>query len=58
MSAKPKYKRLLLKVSGEALLGDQEFGIDTKMTAKIAGDIKAAADMGCEIGVVVGIGCL
>jgi len=56
MSAKPKYKRLLLKVSGEALLGDQEFGIDTKMTSKIAGDIKAAVDMGCEIGVVVGGG--
>ena len=56
MSAKPKYKRLLLKVSGEALLGDQEFGIDTKMTSKIAGDIKAAVDLGCEIGVVVGGG--
>ena len=56
MNAKPKYKRLLLKVSGEALLGDQEFGIDTKMTSKIAGDIKAAVDMGCEIGVVVGGG--
>ena len=56
MTVKPKYKRLLLKVSGEALLGDQEFGIDTKMAGKIAGDIKAAVDMGCEIGVVVGGG--
>ncbi len=56
MTGNPKYKRLLLKVSGEALLGDQSFGIDSKMTAKIAGDIKAAVDMGCEVGVVVGGG--
>ena len=56
MTAKPKYKRLLLKVSGEALLGDQKFGIDPKMTAKIAGDIKAAVELGCEIGIVVGGG--
>lgn len=56
MSSKPKYKRILLKVSGEALLGDQQFGIDSKMTTKIAGDIKAAVDLGCEIGVVVGGG--
>ena len=56
MSAKPKYKRLLLKVSGEALLGEQGFGIDAKMTAHIARDIKAAVDLGCEIGVVVGGG--
>lgn len=56
MSAKPLYKRLLLKVSGEALLGDQGFGIDANMTAQIAGDIKAAVELGCEIGVVVGGG--
>ncbi len=56
MNEIPKYKRLLLKVSGEALLGDQSFGIDPNMTAKIASDIKAAVDMGCEIGVVVGGG--
>jgi uridylate kinase len=56
MTREPKYKRLLLKVSGEALLGDQSFGIDAKMTSKIAADIKAAVDMGCEIGVVVGGG--
>jgi len=56
MSTKPLYKRLLLKVSGEALLGEQGFGIDAKMTAQIAADIKAAADIGCKIGVVVGGG--
>ena len=37
-------------------MGDQSFGIDPKMTAKIASDIKAAVDIGCEIGVVVGGG--
>jgi uridylate kinase len=56
MNDKPIFKRLLLKVSGEALLGDQSFGIDPAMTAKIASDIKAAVDMGCEISVVVGGG--
>lgn len=56
MNAKPEFKRLMLKVSGEALLGDQGFGIDPKMTAQIAADIKAAVDIGCEIGVVVGGG--
>jgi len=56
MTGKQKFKRVLLKVSGEALLGDQSFGIDPKMVAKIAGDIKAAVDIGCEIGVVVGGG--
>ena len=56
MNAKPKFKRLMLKVSGEALLGDQGFGIDPKMTTQIATDIKAAVDMGCEIGIVVGGG--
>ena len=56
MSGSPKYKRLLLKVSGEALLGEQSFGIDPKMTAQIAADIKAVVNMGCEIGIVVGGG--
>ncbi|MCF6320448.1 MAG: UMP kinase [Rhizobiaceae bacterium] len=56
MNTKPKYKRLLLKVSGEALLGDQGFGIDAKMAAQMAADIKAATQLGCEIGVVVGGG--
>lgn len=51
-----KYKRILLKISGEALLGDQEFGIDPKPVEMIAHEIKAAHDEGAEIAVVVGGG--
>ena len=56
MSAKPAYKRILLKVSGEALMGSQGFGIDPAMTKQIATDIKAAVELGCEIAIVVGGG--
>lgn len=51
-----KYKRILLKISGEALLGDQEFGIDQKPVEMIATEIKNALDLGVEIAVVVGGG--
>lgn len=51
-----KYKRILLKISGEALLGDQEFGIDQKPVQMIANEIKIAHDAGAEIAVVVGGG--
>jgi len=51
-----KYKRILLKISGEALLGDQEFGIDQKPMEMIANEIKEAHDEGVEIAVVVGGG--
>lgn len=51
-----KYKRILLKISGEALLGDQEFGIDPKPVEMIANEIKLAHDEGAEIAVVVGGG--
>jgi len=51
-----KYKRILLKISGEALLGDQEFGIDPKPIEMIAHEIKSAHDEGAEIAVVVGGG--
>lgn len=51
-----KYNRILLKVSGEALLGEQEFGIDQKPVAMIANEIKQAHDLGAEIAVVVGGG--
>ena len=51
-----KYKRILLKISGEALLGDQEFGIDYKPVEFIANEIKQIHDMGVEIAVVVGGG--
>ena len=51
-----KYKRLLLKLSGEALMGKTGYGIDTEVVARLAGDIKGASAAGCEIGVVVGGG--
>ena len=51
-----KYKRILLKISGEALLGTQQFGIDLEPVKMIAGEIKKALDMGAQIAVVVGGG--
>ena len=51
-----KYKRILLKISGEALLGDQQFGIDQAPVKMIANEIKKALEMGAEVAVVVGGG--
>ncbi len=50
------YKRILLKISGEALLGTQQFGIDLEPVKMIAGEIKKALDLGAQIAVVVGGG--
>ncbi len=52
----PKYKRVLIKVSGEALAGTQGFGLDGKTLDSIAETIKICSDMGVEIAVVVGGG--
>lgn len=51
-----KYKRVLIKISGEALLGEQQFGIDQNPVRMIAEEIKKARDLGAEIAVVVGGG--
>ena len=51
-----KYKRILLKISGEALLGTQQFGIDQEPVKMIANEIKKAIEMGAQIAVVVGGG--
>ena len=51
-----KFKRILFKVSGEALMGDQDFGHDPKAMSSIVAQIKNAHDMGCEICLVVGGG--
>lgn len=56
MPQEPQYKRVLLKCSGEALLGNQEYGIDVETATRIAQDIKSARDMGVEVCVVVGGG--
>jgi uridylate kinase len=50
------YKRVLLKLSGEALMGKREFGLDTDTVNAIANDIKAVVDMGVEVSVVIGGG--
>ena len=50
------YKRILLKLSGEALKGNTEFGIDPRTVRDIAEEIKAAHDAGIQIGIVVGGG--
>ncbi|MDB4921889.1 UMP kinase [Mucilaginibacter sp.] len=50
------YKRILLKLSGESLMGDKQYGIDNKQVLQYAQDIKAVKDKGMEIAVVVGGG--
>lgn len=54
-SASP-YKRVLLKLSGEALAGDAGFGIAPEILSHIAGEVKAVADTGVELGIVIGGG--
>lgn len=56
MSEHTTYKRVLLKVSGEALMGSKAFGIDVDMTDKIAGEVKKAHDAGVDICLVIGGG--
>ncbi|MCR9139493.1 MAG: UMP kinase [Alphaproteobacteria bacterium] len=56
MHSKPTYKRVLLKASGEAMMGEQGFGIDVAVADRIASDIAEARAMGVEVGVVVGGG--
>jgi len=51
-----KYKRVLLKLSGEALMGDKSFGFDTDVVAQYANDIKTIVDIGVEVAVVIGGG--
>ncbi|HOS49639.1 MAG TPA: UMP kinase [Bacteroidia bacterium] len=51
-----KYKRILLKLSGEALMGEKQFGIDNKRISQYADDIKTIVDMGAEVAIVIGGG--
>ena len=53
---KPKYKRILLKLSGEALAGEKGFGIDPETLGKVCDSIKRVVDMGVEVAIVVGGG--
>jgi len=51
-----KYKRILLKLSGESLMGEKEYGIDARVLKQYAGEIAAARELGVEIGIVIGGG--
>jgi len=51
-----KYKRVLLKLSGEALMGDQGFGIDPQITLRIASEIEDVHNLGVQVAVVIGGG--
>ncbi len=52
----PKFKRILLKLSGESLMGEQGYGIDVKRLNEYAAQIKEIHDLGVEIGIVIGGG--
>lgn len=53
---KAKYKRIVLKISGEALQGKSEYGVDPHVMLSIAGQIKEVKDLGCEVAIVIGGG--
>jgi uridylate kinase len=53
---RPRYQRVLLKLSGEALLGNQAFGIDNRVLSRVAGEIGDAVKLGIKVAVVVGGG--
>lgn len=52
----PKYKRILLKLSGESLMGDKSFGFDTSVLGQYAQDIKLITELGVQVAVVIGGG--
>jgi uridylate kinase len=56
VAAAPVYRRILLKASGEALMGEQNYGIDVNVARSVAEELKEVAEMGVEVAVVVGGG--
>ena len=52
----PRYKRVLLKISGEALMGERAYGLDPDMVSQVANEIKSVWDLGGEVCVVIGGG--
>ena len=56
MSHPPSYKRVMLKVSGEALMGDGEYGLDTQTCRRIAEDVRGVVSLGVEVCMVIGGG--
>jgi uridylate kinase len=51
-----KYKRILLKLSGEALMGNRQYGIDNERLQEYAAEIKKVVEKGCEVAIVIGGG--
>ncbi|WP_428980212.1 UMP kinase [Catenovulum adriaticum] len=58
MNPKTEYRRVLLKLSGEALMGDEGFGIDPKILDRMAQEIKELVEFGVQVGIVIGGGNL
>ena len=56
MPSQPKYRRVLLKLSGEALMGPKEFGLDSETVERIASEIAAVHKMGVQVCLVIGAG--
>ncbi len=56
MSDQPAYKRILLKLSGEALMGDDQYGINSATIERIVAEIKSVVELGVEVAVVIGGG--
>jgi uridylate kinase len=54
--SQPAFKRILLKLSGEALLGNSDYGIDPEMMQRIAGEIRDVHALGVQVGIVIGGG--
>ncbi|HRC27090.1 MAG TPA: UMP kinase [Alphaproteobacteria bacterium] len=54
--AQPRFKRILLKMSGEVLMGGKEFGLDPATVNRVASDVKQAIDLGVQVCIVVGAG--
>jgi uridylate kinase len=54
--SRPLYKRIALKLSGEALMGDEDFGISPDMLKYVAGEIRSVVELGVQIGIIVGGG--
>ena len=57
-NSKPVFKLILLKLSGEALMGKDDYGIDTEVIARMAGEVRELRQLGVEVGMVIGGGNL
>jgi len=56
MSQNPAYKRVMLKVSGEALMGDRDYGLDNATCRRIAEDVRGVVALGVQVCLVIGGG--